>query len=44
MSAIGSKTISFKIPVNWLFGIALLAVGLIVAFIFRPTMIDPSEG
>jgi uncharacterized protein DUF4760 len=36
MSSIGSKTISLKIPVNWLWGIAGFAVALIAAFIFIP--------
>lgn len=36
MAPVGSKTISFKIPVNWLWGIVALGVLLIVAFIFIP--------
>lgn len=41
MSSIGSKTISLKIPVNWLWGVVLLAAGLIVAFILVPDRLRP---
>ena len=33
---IGSQTISFTIPVNWLLSILVVAVGLIIAYIFVP--------
>lgn len=39
--AIGSRTISLTIPVNWLWGIGTLAVSLTVAFIFVPENIRP---
>jgi hypothetical protein len=40
MPAIGSRTFSFNIPVNWLYGIIGLAMALILAFIFVP---DPEK-
>ncbi len=36
MPPIGSKTIALRIPVNWLYGIVVLVIALILAFIFVP--------
>lgn len=41
MPSFASKTISLKIPVNWLWGIVVLAVGLILAYIFVPERVRP---
>lgn len=41
MAPIGSKTISLKIPVNWLWGIVTLAIVLIVAFVLVPAAVRP---
>ena len=41
MASIGSRPITLKIPLNWLWGILILAASLIVAFIFVPDKVPP---
>jgi hypothetical protein len=41
MASIGSRPITLKIPLNWLWGILILAASLIVAFIFVPDKVRP---